>query len=67
MGALLTTVISVTIALGVIGGIFVGLNLAVSKLPQRVEERVRPVLFIGPAMVFGHIAAKHAAEVSASV
>ncbi len=52
MGTLVTTVISVVVALGVIGGIFIAANLVVDRGSQRVEDRVRPWLFAGPAVLF---------------
>lgn len=56
MGTLVSTLIGVVVALGVVGGLFVGLNLATNALPEKVESRVRPWLFVGPAMVFLFIA-----------
>jgi ABC-type sugar transport system permease subunit len=36
----------------VVGGVFVGLNLAVDRLPQRWDDRIRPWIFVGPALLF---------------
>jgi ABC-type sugar transport system permease subunit len=52
MGTLLSTLIGVVLALGVVGGIFVGANLAVNALPEGRGEKVRPWIFVGPALVF---------------
>jgi len=52
MGTLLSTLIGVTLALGAIGGLFIGANLLVNALPERAGERVRPWIFVGPALVF---------------
>lgn len=52
MGTLTSTVINVTIALAVATGVFVALNLAVNGLTQHWDDRVRPWLFVGPALVF---------------
>ena len=49
MGTLLTTLLSVTVTLGVVAGLFTVLNLAVNRGSQRVDDRVRPWLFVGPA------------------
>ncbi len=45
-------VISVVVGIGVFVAIFVGLNLLVNKLPTKWEERVRPWVFVGPALLF---------------
>jgi ABC-type sugar transport system permease subunit len=47
-----TTVISVVLALGVIAGLFTVLNLLIDRLPQRWDDRVRPWLFVLPAVLF---------------
>ena len=52
MGTLVATVFSVAIALGVVGGLFIVLNLAVNRGSQRLDDRVRPWLFVGPALLF---------------
>jgi alpha-glucoside transport system permease protein len=52
MGTLLTTLVGVVIALGAVGGVFVGLNLVANHLPERSGERLRPWIFIGPAILF---------------
>ncbi|MDQ3384912.1 MAG: sugar ABC transporter permease [Actinomycetota bacterium] len=52
MGTLVATVFSVVVALGVVAGLFIVLNLAVNRGSQRVDDRVRPWLFVGPALLF---------------
>jgi ABC-type sugar transport system permease subunit len=52
MSALISTVVNVLIALAVVGGLFTGLNLALNRVPQRWDDRIRPWLFIGPALLF---------------
>lgn len=52
MGTLVTTVFSVALALGVVAGLFIVLNLAVNRGSQRVDDHVRPWLFVGPALLF---------------
>ena len=48
----MATVFSVAIALGVVAGLFIVLNLAVNRGSQRLDDRVRPWLFVGPALLF---------------
>ena len=48
----MTTVLSVAVALGVVVGIFIVLNLAVNRGPRGLDDRVRPWLFVGPALLF---------------
>ena len=48
----MTTVFSVVLALGLIAGIFTLLNLLIDRLPQRWDDRVRPWLFVLPAILF---------------
>jgi ABC-type sugar transport system permease subunit len=52
VGALLSTIVSVVIALAVVVGLFTAANLAVNRLSNRWEARVRPWVFIGPALIF---------------
>lgn len=52
MGTLVSTVVSVTIALAVVAGLFTALNLALDKGPQRWDDRLRPWVFAGPAFLF---------------
>ncbi|MFP5254843.1 MAG: carbohydrate ABC transporter permease [Acidimicrobiia bacterium] len=52
MGTLVSTVVNVTIALVVAAGLFVALNLAIGRTPQRWDDRLRPWIFVGPALVF---------------
>jgi alpha-glucoside transport system permease protein len=50
LGALINTVIVVVVAIGVLCGIFVAVNLLVNKLPQKWDDRIRPWVFVGPAL-----------------
>jgi alpha-glucoside transport system permease protein len=45
---------AVAILVGVLGvwGVFWGMDLVVNQLPARFRERVRPAVFVGPAVVF---------------
>ena len=52
MGTLVTTVISVVTALAVIAGLFTVLNLIVDRAPQRWDDRIRPWIFVLPAVLF---------------
>jgi ABC-type sugar transport system permease subunit len=52
VGPLISTVVAVAVSFAVIGALFTGLNLAVDRLPQRWEDRVRPWVFVGPAVLF---------------
>src|SRR5688572_4268559 len=52
MGVLISTIAGVLAALAVVGGAFAVLNLALDRAGQRWDERLRPWLFVGPAMVF---------------
>jgi ABC-type sugar transport system permease subunit len=45
-------VIAVVVSVTIIVAIFGGLNLLVDRLPQKWEDRLRPWVFVGPAMVF---------------
>jgi ABC-type sugar transport system permease subunit len=56
VGALISTVVAVVVSVAVIGALFTGLNLAVDHLPQRWEDRLRPWVFVGPAVLFLSIA-----------
>jgi ABC-type sugar transport system permease subunit len=47
-----STVINVVGALLVVGGLFTGLNLALGHASQRWDDRIRPWLFAGPAILF---------------
>jgi alpha-glucoside transport system permease protein len=49
---LISTLIGVTVAIVAVGGLFTVLNLAVDRLPQRWDDRIRPWLFVGPALLF---------------
>jgi ABC-type sugar transport system permease subunit len=52
LGSLLSTIVGVTLGIGVIVAVFIAANLLVNKLPQRWEQRVRPWVFVGPALLF---------------
>jgi ABC-type sugar transport system permease subunit len=52
MGTLVSTIISVAAALAVVAGLFTIFNLALDKAGQRWDQRLRPWIFVGPAMVF---------------
>jgi ABC-type sugar transport system permease subunit len=56
MGALVSTVVNVVVALVVVGGLFTGLNLLINRASQKWDDRLRPWLFISPAVVFLGIA-----------
>lgn len=52
MDTLVSTVVSVVVALAVVGGAFTILNLLLDRAGQRWDERLRPWIFVGPAMLF---------------
>ena len=52
METLVSTLVGVVAALAVVGGVFTILNLALDRTGQRWDERVRPWVFVGPAMLF---------------
>ena len=52
MGTLVSTIVGVVVALAVVGGVFTILNLALDRAGQRWDERLRPWVFVGPAMLF---------------
>lgn len=52
MGALVSMVISTVVGVGVFIGIFVGANLLLNKFPTSWRRRLRPWVFVGPAMLF---------------
>ncbi|HEY5875500.1 MAG TPA: sugar ABC transporter permease [Ilumatobacteraceae bacterium] len=51
MSALITMVISVVVSLALLAAFFTGLNLAVDRLPQKWDDRIRPWVFVGPALL----------------
>ena len=51
MSALITMVISVVVSLALLAAFFTGLNLAVDRLPQKWDNRIRPWVFVGPALL----------------
>lgn len=52
MGALVSAVFGVVVAMAVIVGLFTGANLALNRASQRWDERLRPWIFVGPAVLF---------------
>ena len=52
MATLVSTLVTVLVTLAVVGGVFAVLNLALDRAGQRWDDRLRPWLFVGPAMVF---------------
>jgi ABC-type sugar transport system permease subunit len=52
VGALISMVIAVVLSLVVLAGVFTGLNLAVDRMPQKWDDRIRPWVFAGPALLF---------------
>ncbi len=44
-------VIAVVVSLAVLTAFFTGLNLAVDRLPQKWDNRIRPWVFVGPALL----------------
>lgn len=52
MGTLVSTVVSVVLALAVVGGLFTVLNVGLDRGSQRWDDRLRPWVFVGPAVVF---------------
>jgi hypothetical protein len=52
VGPLVSAILAVVIAVVGFIAIFTLLNLAVSKLPGKWEQRVRPWVFVGPALIF---------------
>jgi ABC-type sugar transport system permease subunit len=51
VGVVGTTLLSVLISLAVIGGLFTGANFAVDRLSTKSGERIRPWIFVGPALL----------------
>ncbi|MGQ0434963.1 MAG: carbohydrate ABC transporter permease [Microthrixaceae bacterium] len=52
----MSTVVNVVVALVIVGGLFTGLNLLINRVSQKWDDRLRPWLFISPAVVFLTIA-----------
>jgi ABC-type sugar transport system permease subunit len=52
VGSLISMVITVVVSVGVMVGLFTAANLLVNRLPQRWDDRIRPWVFVGPAVVF---------------
>jgi ABC-type sugar transport system permease subunit len=51
VSALIEMVIAVVVSLVVLTALFTGLNLAVDRLPQKWDNRIRPWVFVGPALL----------------
>jgi ABC-type sugar transport system permease subunit len=49
---LVSAVVGVSIALVVIAVLFVGANLLLDRMPQKWSDRLRPWVFVGPALLF---------------
>jgi ABC-type sugar transport system permease subunit len=56
MGTLVSGIVGVVVTLAVVGGIFTGLNVLLNRGSQRWEDRLRPWIFVGPALLFLGIA-----------
>jgi ABC-type sugar transport system permease subunit len=52
LDTVITTVIAVVGAIVILGGLFVVANLLVNRLSQKWDDRVRPWVFVGPALFF---------------
>ncbi|HKA03682.1 MAG TPA: sugar ABC transporter permease [Acidimicrobiales bacterium] len=52
MGPFISAVLAVAVAVAGFIAVFTLLNLAVSRLPGKWEQRVRPWVFVGPALIF---------------
>jgi alpha-glucoside transport system permease protein len=52
VGALISAIVGIIIALAVIVGLFIGANTLADRLPGKWPERVRPWIFLGPALLF---------------
>ena len=52
MGTLVSTVTGVVIALAVVAGLFTALNLLLDRAGRRWDDRLRPWVFAGPALLF---------------
>ena len=56
MESLISTVVGVSVALAALAGLFTGANLLIDRAPRRLGERIRPWVFVGPALVFLFVA-----------
>jgi ABC-type sugar transport system permease subunit len=52
LGNLVSTVIAVVLSIGIIAGLFTGVNLLCNRLSGKWDARVRPWVFVGPALIF---------------
>jgi alpha-glucoside transport system permease protein len=51
VGTLFSSVAGVVVAVSVVGGTFAVLNLALDRVGSRWDDRVRPWVFVGPAVI----------------
>lgn len=51
MGSLLTALIAIVIGVGGVMALFWGLNMLVERLPETWEQRLKPLVFVGPAVL----------------
>jgi ABC-type sugar transport system permease subunit len=51
LGAVIRTVVAVAVSVVGLSAIFIALNLLVNRLPQKWDDRVRPWVFVGPAVL----------------
>ncbi len=56
MDKLIEMVVGVVVSIGVSAVIFIALNKATDVLPERIGRKVRPWVFVGPALLFLFIA-----------
>ena len=52
MGDVLVKIVTVVAVIAIAGGVFVGLNRLVDTASARWRDRIRPWVFVGPALVF---------------
>jgi ABC-type sugar transport system permease subunit len=51
MGVLVSTLLSVVVSLGVVAGLFIGANVLIDNaVGTRIREKIRPWIFVGPAL-----------------
>jgi ABC-type sugar transport system permease subunit len=51
LGALIGALVSVVVSIGVIVGLFTGANVLLNRMPDKWGERIRPWVFVGPALL----------------
>lgn len=52
MDSLVSVIVAVVVSVAAIVGLFTVANLLVNRLPQKWDDRVRPWVFVGPALLF---------------